>query len=506
MTRLDATLQTSTAFRLGIFDYRSDGRPDYRYHARVFYADNALPPRARVDGGTAITVQGIGFRSNTAATIASVNAPVLAAAANQVIATAPAMPDGVQNIGLRDPATGATSTMSNALTYGAGPSDTIKLIQGSNPATPVGGQALNPVRVQVLAPDGTTPVAGASIFFISTPASSLSACGGAASCTILTDDSGHASTRVTVLQAAVINISALLAPASTTRRNRAGNDPRNHFPAGYLAGPVLCLDCPGRDGGYCAGCSPAFEWPPPRRHPANYQMVKDRHPGFCQYHHRRQRRGLYHPAPRSHGRRCARERRSRPGQPAVPDPFRDGHCRLDAAAGSVAGCVQILPAGHHFQASHGAGRRFGDCSPPGAGRERYFSGGGVASRDFAATGFSRRNHHWQEPTARHHFFVPDVGALRRVGAVHASALNRRSPGSSCDSGHSRSRKQRSSLPSPVILAGNAIGAVGLVTSSARWPAQGERHRAGHFFWQPKSAPAPLTTSADSRQLVAADRI
>jgi len=67
MTRLDATLQSSTAFRLGIFDYRSDGRPDYRYHARLFYADSALPARARVDGGTAITVQGIGFRTNTPA-------------------------------------------------------------------------------------------------------------------------------------------------------------------------------------------------------------------------------------------------------------------------------------------------------------------------------------------------------------------------------------------------------------------------------------------------------
>ena len=58
MTRLDATLQASTAFRLGIFDYRSDGRPDYRYHARVFYADKAVPARARVDGGTAITLRG----------------------------------------------------------------------------------------------------------------------------------------------------------------------------------------------------------------------------------------------------------------------------------------------------------------------------------------------------------------------------------------------------------------------------------------------------------------
>jgi len=123
------------------------------------------------------------------------------------------MADGLQNIALRDPATGASSIMTNALTYGAGPGDTIKLIQGSNPATPVGGQAPNPVRVQVLAPDGT-PVAGASVFFISTPVSSLSACGGADSCTLLTDDSGQASMRVTVLQAAAINISVLPAPAS----------------------------------------------------------------------------------------------------------------------------------------------------------------------------------------------------------------------------------------------------------------------------------------------------
>ena len=57
-------------------------------------------------------------------------------------------------------------------------------------------------------------MAGASVFFISTPASSLSACSGGGSCTLLTDDSGQASTRVTVLQAAVINISVLLAPAS----------------------------------------------------------------------------------------------------------------------------------------------------------------------------------------------------------------------------------------------------------------------------------------------------
>ncbi len=214
ITRLDATVQLSTAFRVGIFDYRGDGRPDYRYGGRVFYADTITPARARVNGGSAVAVQGVGFRANTTATFASAKAPVLAASANQVIASTPAAADGLHDIVLADPLTGASSTMTDAVTYGAGPSDTIKLIQGSNPATPVGGQAPNPIQVQVLAPDGITPVAGASVFFLSTPSSSLSACGGAGSCTLLSDDSGHVSTLVTVLQAAVINISAILAPAS----------------------------------------------------------------------------------------------------------------------------------------------------------------------------------------------------------------------------------------------------------------------------------------------------
>ncbi len=90
-TRLDATLQLSTAFRLGIVDYRGDGRPDYRYTGRVFYADTATPARARVDGGTAITVEGMGFRTNTSTTVAAALTPALAASASRVIVTAPAM-------------------------------------------------------------------------------------------------------------------------------------------------------------------------------------------------------------------------------------------------------------------------------------------------------------------------------------------------------------------------------------------------------------------------------
>jgi hypothetical protein len=88
------------------------------------------------------------------------------------------------------------------------------MLSGTNPGTPIGGQAPYPFRVEVLAPDGVTPVAGASVLFTSMPPTSFSACSGATSCTVLTDQAGEASTRMTVLAATTTTISAQLAPAS----------------------------------------------------------------------------------------------------------------------------------------------------------------------------------------------------------------------------------------------------------------------------------------------------
>ena len=178
MTRLDAVLLATANFRLGISDYRGDGRPDFRYRARVFYGDRVIPPRASVGGGTALAIQGPGLRGNTAVKIAAMNAPLLAVSANQVTATAPAMADGLQNVTLSDPATGAASIMTGALTYGAASDDIIRRVAGSNPATSVGGEAPNPIRVRVLTAGGLTPVAGASVFFTATPPASFAACGG----------------------------------------------------------------------------------------------------------------------------------------------------------------------------------------------------------------------------------------------------------------------------------------------------------------------------------------
>lgn len=214
MTMLQAQLLQRTGFRVGISDIRADGRPDFRYHARILYGDSATPARASVAGGTPLAISGLGFQANMRVTVAKANAPPLAVAANQVLILAPALADGTQDIALVDPPTLGSSTMSGAVTYGAGPSDILKLLPNTNPATPVGGQAPNPVQVQVLSADGVTPVQGASVFFASSPATGFSACVGATSCTVLSDQAGMASTFVTLLSPGTTTFTAQLAPAS----------------------------------------------------------------------------------------------------------------------------------------------------------------------------------------------------------------------------------------------------------------------------------------------------
>jgi hypothetical protein len=217
VTQLNAQLFSATDFRIGISDYRGDGRPDYLYHARILYGDHVTPARIPVGGGVAVAITGLGLEETTQVQLGSAFVPLLGASAQQLFITAPAAPngqDGVQNITLTDPPTQATSAMTGALVYGAGPTDLITLLQGANPSTPVGGQAPNPVVVQVTQSDGVTPVAGASVVFTASPAVGFPSCSGATTCTVYSDEGGLASSFMTVLSAGVITVTAQLAPAS----------------------------------------------------------------------------------------------------------------------------------------------------------------------------------------------------------------------------------------------------------------------------------------------------
>jgi len=109
--------------------------------------------------------------------------------------------------------TGASSKMTNAVTIGAGPWDTIRSLQVSNPAIPVGGKTVNPVQFTVLAANGTY-VAGASVALSTTNGMTLDLCGGGTSCTVLSDESGIVMTNVGITAAGSGVLTAQLAPRS----------------------------------------------------------------------------------------------------------------------------------------------------------------------------------------------------------------------------------------------------------------------------------------------------
>jgi hypothetical protein len=211
LTRLDAQVLTSANFLIGISDLRGDGRPDYHYHAHVLYGDSVSPARLGVGGG-AVTLSGIGFAPGLTATAGSNSAVPLEVNAGQMILAVPAQSDGVQSLTITDPVTGSFSTLTNVLTFGAAASDQIVLVQGSNPSAPVGTQAVYPIIVRVVASDGVTPVAGATVGWSANNSAALSACGGSSTCSTITDQGGLSSTWVTPGAVGAATITATLAP------------------------------------------------------------------------------------------------------------------------------------------------------------------------------------------------------------------------------------------------------------------------------------------------------
>ena len=212
MSLLSAEVLNSNGFIIGISDVRGDGRPDYSYHAHILYGDSATPSRLPTTGG-AITLQGIGLEPNQVVTVGNTGVLlIMASNASQLLVSAPAQGDGPQTITVTDPVSGAFSSMTNVLTFGASATDQILLLQGGNPPTPVGTQATNPVSVRVVASDGVTPVSGATVGWSTTNGTSFSACNGAPSCSVSSDEGGSASTFVTPTAPGVATITATLAP------------------------------------------------------------------------------------------------------------------------------------------------------------------------------------------------------------------------------------------------------------------------------------------------------
>jgi len=208
-TSLNALFETDGIFKLGIADNRGDGRPDFPYHANIFYGDTVSPLRVGVQGGTALSIRGISFQPGMAVAVGASIAPVVQQTPNFAVAIAPPLSDGVQDLTLWAP-DGSSVQMLKAVSYGTISSDKIVLLQGSNPGTPVGGVSVNPFRVRVLQQDLLTPVAGATVKFSATPPTLLFSPCGASACSLVTDGQGEVTTPMLVTAAGATTVMAAL--------------------------------------------------------------------------------------------------------------------------------------------------------------------------------------------------------------------------------------------------------------------------------------------------------
>jgi hypothetical protein len=221
-TVMNAQFLTGGNFKLGIADFRGDGRPDFRYRGRIFYGDSVAPARVATQAGAALTVRGIGLDAATSAKINGSDTAVVAAYSDRIVLSAPNLADGVYNLDLQAP-DGASSSLINALTYGAAAGDQMVLLQGAgNPATPVGGEASNPIRVRVLQADGITPVAGATVNFSASPAQVLFSSCGAKTCAILTDEQGEAGSRMVPAASGTFTVTAAISPSAYVHATLTG--------------------------------------------------------------------------------------------------------------------------------------------------------------------------------------------------------------------------------------------------------------------------------------------
>ncbi len=213
MTLLNAQVYSTDSFVIGISDLRGDGRPDYSYHAHVLYGDSVTPARVPVGGGP-ITLQGTGFTPELGVSVGSTPVPLMATNTSQILVSAPAQSDGQQTVTVSDLVSGASSIMTDVLTFGAAASDQLVLVQAANPPIPEGTQSPNPVTVRVVASGGVTPVDGATVEWSATNSATLSACGGKMTCSVISDEGGLVSTFVTPTIAGNVTIVAELAPAT----------------------------------------------------------------------------------------------------------------------------------------------------------------------------------------------------------------------------------------------------------------------------------------------------
>ena len=213
MTQLHVGAATAdAAMRMVVGDQFGTGRPDFTYKARMLYA-NVVSPTSVGQGGGLVTILGSGFQQGNIVKVNGVAATVQSLSSTRITVLVPSRVAAGATFGravsvaVGDLVTGGTTSVAAALTYTTG----ADLLQGvSAPSALMTGEtATTAFAVQVLAGDGVTPLAGATVdLSVTTGTAQLSACGAAGSCWVTSDSNGRVQSSVTGVAGGAVVLTA----------------------------------------------------------------------------------------------------------------------------------------------------------------------------------------------------------------------------------------------------------------------------------------------------------
>jgi len=208
LTTLPVLTTANSEVRLGIADYRGDGRPDFLYRGRILYADTVTPARLPATGGS-ILIRGIGFRMNSVVTVNGKTALITSISPTEITAVAPDSGGVTGNVlvEVQDPQTLGVAIIADGLSYNAQNGDGLSIV-----TAPSGTVNMDvPLAFTVKARDETArlPAAGVTVTFKVTEGTALLACG-SSSCSVATAADGTATMLVSANSTALAQITAVL--------------------------------------------------------------------------------------------------------------------------------------------------------------------------------------------------------------------------------------------------------------------------------------------------------
>jgi hypothetical protein len=224
LTALPVLTAAGAEVRVGLADWRGDGRPDYAYHGRVLYADSVTPTHVPAAGGQ-IAIEGMGFRpSMMTVTVNGVAAQVTSVTPNAIVAVAPASAGttGDVPVTIQDTQTLGITAITAGFSYDAGNNDALTVVTAPPASVPIGV----PEALTVRAVNATTlaPATGVTVTFSVSEGTAALGCG-QASCSVTTAGDGSATLLVAANSAALAQVTASLTNGSSVAAQFTGTAP-----------------------------------------------------------------------------------------------------------------------------------------------------------------------------------------------------------------------------------------------------------------------------------------